>query len=582
MSAAHKLITDHLSTLALAVRHKSAAGRGSSKKVELYGIKKVRELILELAVRGKLVPQDPNDEPASVLLEKIAAEKKALIAEGKIKKQKPLPPIGENEKPFALPQGWEWARIGTIGYTQTGGTPKKANTHHYGSALPFIKPGDIGDGKIFSYKNDGLSSEGAASLGRYAPTDSILMVCIGSIGRCARVSKKVAFNQQINSVTPYRKMGAFVLTALMAPYFQRMACSSASSTTLSILNKGKWELLPIPIPPENEQHRIVAKVDELMGLCDQIEEQTHERLSAQSTLVKELLSTLTRSADAADLEHNWNRISQHFTALFTTEESIDELKKTILQLAVMGKLVPQDPNDEPASVLLEKIAAEKKALIAEGKIKKQKPLPPIGEDEKPFALPEGWEWARIASVTSFINGFAFKSSSFQQEGIGVVKIGDIGTCGRIKWRSSSMSRVSQSVVDDLDSNLIIKKDDLVIAMSGATTGKLGFNRDDEVYYLNQRVGKFSPHGINLEFLYLPLQTKVSENLKKSMGSAIPNLSTGQINMIVFPLPPMKEQHRIVVKVGELMALCDKINNHMQHQQKTHLHLIDAMVERALT
>ena len=140
-----------------------------------------------------------------------------------------------------------------------------------------------------------------------------------------------------------------------------------------------------------------------MSLCDQLEQQTETSLAAHTTLVENLLATLTSSTDAAELEQNWHRIAEYFTTLFTTEESIDQLKQTVLQLAVMGKLVPQNPNDEPASVLLEKIAAEKAQLIKEKKIKKQKALPPIGEDEKPFELPVGWEWCRLLTLYSTIS-----------------------------------------------------------------------------------------------------------------------------------------------------------------------------------
>lgn len=153
----------------------------------------------------------------------------------------------------------------------------------------------------------------------------------------------------------------------------------------------------IPLPPLTEQHRIVAKVDELMTLCDQLEQQTEASIEAHQVLVTTLLDTLTNSADADELMQNWSRISEHFDTLFTTEESIDQLKQTILQLAVMGKLVPQNPDDEPAAELLKRIAEEKAQLVKEKKIKKQKALPPISEDEKPFKLPNGWEWERIGT-----------------------------------------------------------------------------------------------------------------------------------------------------------------------------------------
>ncbi len=157
--------------------------------------------------------------------------------------------------------------------------------------------------------------------------------------------------------------------------------ASGNGIAMVHMTKEKMEQLVIPIPPISEQHRIVAKVDELMALCDQLEQHSESQLAAHQTLVETLLTTLTDSADADELSQNWARLSTHFDTLFTTEASIDALKQTILQLAVMGKLVPQDPSDEPASALLERIAAEKARLVKEKKIKKEKPLPEISENE---------------------------------------------------------------------------------------------------------------------------------------------------------------------------------------------------------
>ncbi|MEM8017819.1 restriction endonuclease subunit S, partial [Morganella morganii] len=160
----------------------------------------------------------------------------------------------------------------------------------------------------------------------------------------------------------------------------------------------------IPVPPVDEQIRILVKIDNLMSLCDQLEQQSLSSLDAHQQLVETLLATLTDSQDTKELSDNWARISQYFGTLFTTEASIDALKQTILQLAVMGKLVPQDPDDEPASELLKRIEQEKAELVKQGKIKKQKPLPPVSDEEKPFELPVGWEWCRIIEIAQVGTG----------------------------------------------------------------------------------------------------------------------------------------------------------------------------------
>ncbi len=177
---------------------------------------------------------------------------------------------------------------------------------------------------------------------------------------------------------------------------------------------GDTLLKKIALPPLAEQHRIVAKVDELMALCDRLEAQQADAGSAHAQLVQALLDSLTQARDAEDFAQSWQRLAEHFHTLFTTESSIDTLKQTLLQLAVMGKLVPQDSSDEPASELLKRIAEEKARLVAEGKIKKQKLLAEIAEEDKTFALPIGWEWARLDDVAHVFAGNAFKSEDFQE------------------------------------------------------------------------------------------------------------------------------------------------------------------------
>ncbi|USE35524.1 restriction endonuclease subunit S [Endozoicomonas sp. SCSIO W0465] len=376
------LITQNLSTLALVVQNKSASGRGSSKKIDLYGIKKLRELILELAVRGKLVPQCPEDEPASVLLERIETERQKMIIEKKISKPKPLPAISDSEEPFALADGWKWVRLGEILHISSGNglTAKEMNSE---GAIPVY-----GGNGITGYHDQANVNERTLVIGRVG------FYC-GSI----HITPQEAWVTDNAFITTFPENCIF-LNYLAWLLKATNLNENDSATAQPVISGRKIYPIVVALPPKSEQHRIVAKVDELMALCDQIEQQTEASLSAHTTLVENLLATLTTSANAEELKQNWQRIASHFTTLFTTGASIDQLKQTILQLAVMGKLVPQDPNDEPAAKLLERIAAEKAQLVKEGKIKKQKPLPPIVEDEKPFKLPNGWSFVRLGDLTS--------------------------------------------------------------------------------------------------------------------------------------------------------------------------------------
>ncbi|UYI47951.1 restriction endonuclease subunit S [Vibrio natriegens] len=381
-SPMNKLITEHIDIWTSAVKTRSTSGRGSSKKLELYGVKKLRELILELAVRGKLVPQDPNDEPASVLLERISAEKAQLVKEKKITKPKKLAEVCDDEFSFELPSNWDIRRLPDVYYTisPSGKKLKSSDVLEHGT-YPVI---DQGQEAIAGYSNDEE---------RVIDIESPIII----FGDHTRNIKYVDF-----SFVPGADGTKILCPIGIAPEFFYLQLRSYDIESrgygrhFKILNENLFV-----IPSLEEQHRIVAKVDELMALCDQLEQQTEASIEAHQVLVTTLLDTLTNSTDANELMQNWARISEHFDTLFTTEESIDQLKQTILQLAVMGKLVPQDPSDEPAAELLKRVAEEKAQLVKEKKIKKQKVLPPISEDEKPFELPNSWEWCRIQDVALF-------------------------------------------------------------------------------------------------------------------------------------------------------------------------------------
>lgn len=253
-------------------------------------IKSVRQTILNLAVIGKLVDQDSTDEPASELLKRIAADKARLLKAGEIKRQKSLPAV--EREPFAIPTTWQWVCLGELGITQTGSTPPKSRKDYYGSDIPFIRPGDLYPDHV-EYSGQGLTRSGAEASGRLVPIGSILMVCIGTVGKCQIVDRLVSFNQQINTLTPFDGVASrFLLFSLQSSYFQEVAWAASARTTIAILNKGNWEKLPIPLPPLAEQQRIEQKVDELMALCDQLE----VVLAGANTARARLLETLLHQA----------------------------------------------------------------------------------------------------------------------------------------------------------------------------------------------------------------------------------------------------------------------------------------------
>jgi type I restriction enzyme S subunit len=407
MSAVDQLITGNLDIWSSVIKKRGSQGRGSSKKIELYGIKKLRELILELAVRGLLVPQNQNDEPANVLLDKVASEKALLVKNGKIKKQKPLPPIGKDEAPFELPGEWAWVRLESLSHLITKGSSPKwqgvAYTENPEDIL-FVTSENVGVNCLLldkkKYVEKHFNEVEPRSILKKG--DILMNIVGGSIGRTAvyDIDDLANINQAVCLI---RVFGEIIEKEYLLKFFNSETCrgymfDKQVDNARANLSMGSVSKFVIPLPPIEEQSRVVAKVDELMALCDQLEQQQESSISAHQTLVATLLATLTNAGEKGEFNQAWARIAEHFDSLFTTEHSIDQLKQTILQLAVMGKLVPQDPNDEPAGVLLEKIAAEKAQLLKDKKIKKQKALPPIGEDEKPFELPVGWESAYCQDI----------------------------------------------------------------------------------------------------------------------------------------------------------------------------------------
>ncbi len=518
------------------------------------GVPKLREMILQLAVQGKLVPQDPDDEPASVLLENIKTEKRRLITEGKIKKQKPLSPIMQERIPYELPEEWEWTRLGELGITQTGATPPSKDRENYGKHVPFIGPGAIKNGSI-DYSGEGLSEIGLIR-GRLIEENSVLMVCIGgSIGKQAINDRNVTCNQQINTLTPYRPVPVKYLYWTMATSsFQSNVIGRASGSATPIINKQKWSSIPVPLPPLAEQIRIVAKVDELMAWCDDLESQQKERNSVSISLNGASLHALAAPQSPRQFSEAAKRVFDNFHILYDKTENVKELRKAILQLAVQGKLVPQDPNDEPASVLLQNINVEKARLIAEGKIKKQKPLPLIDVDEVPYELPDGWEWTSLPAIYYPI-----------PVGRNKVKTRDLQVNGRYPVIDQGQSRVAGFINDE---SKLIKIPGTIIVFGDHTRAIKLIDFDFVAGADGVRI--LRPILLDERYFYKVLQSY--SLVDRGYGRHYRILNNQQ-----FPLPPLAEQKRVVAKVDELMALCDGLEEGLTQANGDAERLMEAVV-----
>lgn len=600
--AVEQLITENIDLWTSSIKSKATTGRGSSKKIDLHGIKKLRELILELAVRGKLVPQNPSDEPASELLKRIAEEKAQLVADKKIKKAKTLPEITDEEKLFELPEGWEWERLGKIvsivrGITFPASEKSKEDAAGRVACLRTtnVQEQTEWDDLLF------VDSKFVKRDEQYLQINDILMSMANSrelVGKVSFVNSipvaASSFGGFLSVIRPYEIAPYYIMTALRSPQTRNSLIGSASQTTnIANISLEKLNPLPVAIPPLKEQHRIVTKVDELMALCDQLEQQSEASVDAHQQLAATLLDSLTNATSSQELTDNWQRVQDNFDLLITDniqgQRALDQLKQTILQLAVMGKLVPQDSTDEPASALLERIAEEKAQLIKDKKIKKQKPLPSISDDEKPFDLPEGWEWCKLQSLISLMDAgwspACPPEPSPSDDKWGVLKTTAVQSMEYWGHENKVLADTKEP-----RPQYEVKSGDILITRAGPKN-RVGVSclvqSTRPKLMISDKIIRFHLAEVGMCERYISLclnagaTAEFLERSKSGMAESQMNISQDKLKVAPIPLCPIDEQERIVAKVDQLMALCDQLKDRLATAQQTQNHLADALVERAL-
>ena len=523
--------------------------------------KALRQKILDLAIRGKLVPQAPNDEPASVLLERIREQKKQMVKEGKLKakdiKNDTIIFVGEDnlhyekftdgtvkciedEIPFNVPEGWEWSRLGTLFSTVTGSTPSTKDTSLYGDEYPFYKPTDLDAGFDVYSSEDTVSEKGYKS-GRILPEYSVLVTCIGAtIGKTGYIRNSGICNQQINAILP----NAFLLPeytyfCMCSEFEQQQIWTNSSATTLPILNKSKFDNLLFPVPPKEQQALTVERIKELLHFVEIIQ-----------------------------------------TGKSTLQETIKATKTKILDLAIRGKLVPQDPNDEPASVLLKRIRAEKEELIKQGKIKRDKKESIIfkGDDnsyyrnkkedpvcidkELPYELPGGWTWVMLPEVVFFQEGPGILRKDFRESGIPLIRISGLQT---EKVLLTGCDYLDEEMVKNKWEHFKLELGDVVLCTS-ASIGKasiVGHEAAGAIPYTGQIRFKMSEAIIRDYFLYLATSSIYLDQVNKmKTGNCIQHYGPTHLKEVYIPLPPITEQKKIVDKLKVLFSQLDTVKNNL--------------------
>ncbi|MFT4452993.1 restriction endonuclease subunit S [Pseudomonas sp. RTCS2] len=558
------------------------------------GIKKLRELILELAVRGKLVPQDPSDEPASELLKRIAEEKARLVAEGKIKKAKATHEELA-EVSYEIPSSWAVAALGQVveivrGITFPASEKSKEPESGRVACLRTANVQDEIEWDDLLYIRESFVSRND----QYAEPHDIVMSMANSrelVGKVALIGselkQKTTFGGFLGVLRPVLIEPRFVMALLRTPHARSILIDSASQTTnIANVSLAKLRPLPFAIPPLAEQHRIVAKVDELMAQCDRLEARQADADGAHAQLVKALLGSLTQASDAEDFAQSWQRLFEHFHTLFTTESSIDTLKQTLLQLAVMGKLVAQDPSDEPARELCKRIDIAKQRVLIEAKARKKKELAVDALSVLPYSVPNGWEWKTIDSVLYVTGGVTLGRKLAGRK----LLIKPYLRVANVQRGHLVLDQIKEvEIPEDEVEKYLLTNGDLLITEGGDwdKVGRTAIWREEISECLHQN-HVFRARAVTTEWeprwaeIYLNSATAreyFAGSSKQTTNLASINMT--QLRACVFPIPPLAEQHRIVAKVDQLMALCDQLKARLNQARQVHEHLAIVLVEQGV-
>ena len=462
----------------------------------------LRKSILQYAVEGKLIPQDIHDEPASILYDKIIKEKETLIKQGKIKKEKPLPPITDDEIPYDIPENWKWVRLGEVVSILGDGIHGTPNYDEIHGEYYFINGNNLNGKIVINNKTKKVNIDEYNKYKKPLTKRTILISINGTIGNIAFynmekiiLGKSACFFNLLSDIDMN-----YIKYIIKSNYFYTYTKQYSTGSTIQNVSLKSIKNFSIPLPPLKEQERIVKKVDELMALCDKLE-QEEEKLFA---------------------------LDKHFT---------DTLPKSILQYAVEGKLVLQNIHDEPASLLYDKIIKEKESLIKQGKIKNEKPLPPITDDEIPYDIPENWKWARLGEVCNLLNGNKITNTNLPLL--------------NAKYLRTRQERQMYT------EGIKVNKHDYIILVDGENSGEVFRAFEDGILGSTFKILNINSNLYNNYILYILYFYK--DIFKKSKkGAAIPHLDKELFKNILIPLPPLREQERIVKKVDELLTYCNKL------------------------
>jgi type I restriction enzyme S subunit len=527
---------------------------------------KMRALVLHLAFHGSLVPQSAKDEPASTLLNRSRAQMTEMMEKGRAKREKPAAPITKEDAPFSVPAGWTWCRLVDAGQFTNGVAFKPSEW------------GSVGRPIIRIQNLSGRNPEYNRTTGKFnsdvlVQDGDILVSWSATLDAFVWRGEEAVLNQHIFRVLPAPLADKTFLYWLLKWVIRQLAESDhAHGLVMSHINRGPFLAHPIPLPPLAEQKRIVAKVDELMALCDRLEAQQAERKARHTPLTRAALARFAESPTPANLEYLFHP---------SYDVAPAELRQSILSLAVQGTLVPQEPTDEPAAELLAKVERDRARLAKESGVRLPKNVPPLTADHYPHDVPDTWKWSRIGHLALVIDYGTSQKADGDSAKVPVYRMGNIAG-GRLV---DEHLKYVDSTIDDLP-GLYLKTNDILFNRTNSyeLVGKAG------IYTGLDDVATFASYLIRIRLpgtlLFPPFysiamnapyyrRTQIEPEIVQQCGQA--NFNGTKLAATVVPVPPLAEQRRIVAKVNQLMALVDQLEAQRAAAHDTGERLMNAIV-----
>lgn len=548
---------------------------------------KLRRLVLNLAVRGKLAEQDGADESACKLIDRVNVARARLVASNAMRNSKAIAAPNKKTEMFGLPSGWVWSIADQLWDFENGDRSSNYPSKHQlvKSGIPFVNAGHLQNGAVCMEDMNYITQNKFESLGGGKLRFGDQIYCLrGSLGKhavynyripAAIASSLVILRPVLPDLVPFLRL---YLDSDVSTAFLKRYDNGTAQPNLSSANLRRFE---IPVPPLAEQHRIVAKVNELMAMCDQLDAARTRREATRDQLAAASLARLN-TPDPDTFPTDAGFVLDALPSLTTRPDQITQLRITLLNLAVRGKLVPQNSSDEPASELLKRIASEKARLAKMNMTGMAKLLPALAQQKNAPELPEGWAWVRLGNVCQLVtSGSRDWAKYYSNDGAIFLRMGNLSK-GHYRLRLDHLQHVKPPVSSE-GTRTRLEGGDILVSITGEV-GMLGLVPEDfGEAYINQHTAMVRPMP-ELKGRYLPelLRSSVAQDQFNEPQRGIKNsFRLTDVTQLVVPLPPIAEQHRIVAKIDELMSLCDQLEIALTHANTTRSRLLDALLHEAL-